>query len=69
MIGRGGDMIKKIQADTGCRVQFHQERDDGPGDKRYTSRFVCDERGENTIVTIPPTWGLESNSSYCPMTI
>ncbi|XP_047035079.1 far upstream element-binding protein 1 isoform X2 [Helicoverpa zea] len=34
VIGRGGDMIKKIQAETGCRVQFHQERDDGPGDKR-----------------------------------
>ncbi|GBP72540.1 Far upstream element-binding protein 1 [Eumeta japonica] len=34
VIGRGGDMIKKIQAETGCRVQFHQERDEGPGDKR-----------------------------------
>lgn len=34
VIGRGGDMIKKIQADTGARVQFHQERDEGPGDKR-----------------------------------
>ncbi|CAH2057155.1 unnamed protein product, partial [Iphiclides podalirius] len=34
VIGRNGDMIKKIQAETGCRVQFHQERDDGPGDKR-----------------------------------
>ncbi|XP_026728273.1 far upstream element-binding protein 3 isoform X2 [Trichoplusia ni] len=34
VIGRGGDMIKKIQAETGCRVQFHQERDDGPNDKR-----------------------------------
>ncbi|KAM3961404.1 LOW QUALITY PROTEIN: P-element somatic inhibitor [Aphomia sociella] len=34
VIGRGGDMIKRIQAETGCRVQFHQERDDGPGDKR-----------------------------------
>lgn len=34
VIGRGGDMIKKIQAETGARVQFHQERDDGPGDKR-----------------------------------
>ncbi|XP_050673096.1 far upstream element-binding protein 2 isoform X3 [Leptidea sinapis] len=34
VIGRGGDMIKKIQSDSGCRVQFHQERDEGPGDKR-----------------------------------
>ncbi|XP_045505647.1 far upstream element-binding protein 2 isoform X2 [Colias croceus] len=34
VIGRGGDMIKKIQNDSGCRVQFHQEREEGPGDKR-----------------------------------
>ncbi|CAK1543559.1 unnamed protein product [Leptosia nina] len=34
VIGRNGDMIKKIQNDSGCRVQFHQEREEGPGDKR-----------------------------------
>ncbi|XP_045512518.1 far upstream element-binding protein 1 isoform X2 [Pieris brassicae] len=34
VIGRNGDMIKKIQSDSGCRVQFHQEREEGPGDKR-----------------------------------
>lgn len=30
----GGDMIKKIQAETGARVQFQQGRDEGPGDRR-----------------------------------
>ncbi|KAF7281532.1 P-element somatic inhibitor isoform X2 [Rhynchophorus ferrugineus] len=34
VIGKGGDMIKMIQADTGCRVQFQQARDEGPGDRR-----------------------------------
>lgn len=34
VIGKGGDMIKKIQAETGARVQFQQVRDDGPGDRR-----------------------------------
>lgn len=34
VIGKGGDMIKKIQAETGARVQFHQGRDEGPGDRR-----------------------------------
>ncbi|XP_030761086.1 far upstream element-binding protein 3 [Sitophilus oryzae] len=34
VIGKGGDMIKKIQAETGCRVQFQQARDEGPGDRR-----------------------------------
>lgn len=27
-------MIKKIQAETGARVQFQQGHDEGPGDKR-----------------------------------
>lgn len=27
-------MIKKIQAETGARVQFQQNRDEGPGDRR-----------------------------------
>lgn len=27
-------MIKKIQSETGCRVQFQQARDEGPGDRR-----------------------------------
>ncbi|KAJ8942702.1 hypothetical protein NQ318_023434, partial [Aromia moschata] len=34
VIGKGGDMIKKIQAETGARVQFQQARDEGPGDRR-----------------------------------
>ncbi|XP_059475011.1 far upstream element-binding protein 3 isoform X3 [Neocloeon triangulifer] len=34
VIGKGGDMIKKIQSETGARVQFHQGREDGPGDRR-----------------------------------
>ncbi|GAB6024997.1 Far upstream element-binding protein 1 [Chamberlinius hualienensis] len=31
VIGKGGEMIKKIQQDTGARVQFQQ--DDGPGER------------------------------------
>lgn len=27
-------MIKKIQAETGAKVQFQQARDEGPGDRR-----------------------------------
>lgn len=34
VIGKGGEMIKKIQADTGCRLQFLQTKNDGPGDRR-----------------------------------
>ncbi|XP_066142833.1 far upstream element-binding protein 3 isoform X2 [Euwallacea fornicatus] len=34
VIGKGGEMIKKIQNETGCRVQFQQARDEGPGDRR-----------------------------------
>ena len=34
VIGKGGDMIKKIQSDTGARVQFQQGREDGPGDRK-----------------------------------
>ncbi|XP_072390395.1 far upstream element-binding protein 1 isoform X1 [Diabrotica undecimpunctata] len=34
VIGKGGDMIKKIQAETGAKVQFQQARDEGPGDRR-----------------------------------
>lgn len=44
VIGRGGDMIKKIQAETGARVQFHQERDDGPGDKRFVFTHISSLR-------------------------
>lgn len=33
VIGKGGDMIKKIQAETGCRLQFLQSKNDGPGDR------------------------------------
>lgn len=34
VIGKGGDMIKKIQSETGARVQFQQGREDGPGDRK-----------------------------------
>ena len=34
VIGKGGDMIKKIQNETGARVQFQQGRDDGPGERK-----------------------------------
>lgn len=34
VIGKGGDMIKKIQGETGCKLQFIQGRGDGPGDRR-----------------------------------
>jgi far upstream element-binding protein len=34
VIGKGGEMIKKIQAETGCRLQFLQTKNDGPGDRR-----------------------------------
>ncbi|EFN87498.1 Far upstream element-binding protein 1 [Harpegnathos saltator] len=34
VIGKGGDMIKKIQAESGAKVQFQQGREDGPGDRK-----------------------------------
>ncbi|CAD6211829.1 GSCOCG00003853001-RA-CDS [Cotesia congregata] len=34
VIGKGGDMIKKIQSETGARVQFQQGREEGPGDRK-----------------------------------
>lgn len=34
VIGKGGDMIKKIQGETGCKLQFIQGKNDGPGDRR-----------------------------------
>lgn len=34
VIGKEGGMIKKIQADTGCKLQFLQTKSDGPGDRR-----------------------------------
>lgn len=34
VIGKGGEMIKKIQAETGCKLQFIQGKGDGPGDRR-----------------------------------
>lgn len=34
VIGKGGDMIKKIQNETGCKLQFIQGKGDGPGDRR-----------------------------------
>lgn len=33
VIGKGGDMIKRIQQDSGARVQFIQGKEDIPGDK------------------------------------
>lgn len=34
VIGKGGDMIKKIQGETGCKLQFIQGKGDAPGDRR-----------------------------------
>lgn len=34
VIGKGGEMIKKIQNETGCKLQFIQGKGDGPGDRR-----------------------------------
>uniref|UniRef100_A0A8D8WX15 Far upstream element-binding protein 1 n=1 Tax=Cacopsylla melanoneura TaxID=428564 RepID=A0A8D8WX15_9HEMI len=34
VIGKGGDMIKKLQNETGARVQFVQMREDDPSDRR-----------------------------------
>lgn len=34
VIGKGGEMIKKIQSSTGAKLQFEQGRDDGPGDRK-----------------------------------
>lgn len=34
VIGKGGDMIKKIQGETGCKLQFIQGKNDEPGDRR-----------------------------------
>lgn len=34
VIGKGGDMIRKIQTETGCKLQFIQGKGDAPGDRR-----------------------------------
>lgn len=34
VIGKGGDMIRKIQAETGCKLQFLQTKNEGPSDRR-----------------------------------
>lgn len=34
VIGKSGDMIKRIQGETGCKLQFIQGRNDAPGDRR-----------------------------------
>lgn len=34
VIGKGGDMIRKIQAETGCRLQFLQTKNEGPSDRQ-----------------------------------
>lgn len=34
VIGKGGEMIKKIQQETGAKVQFQQNREEGPGERR-----------------------------------
>lgn len=34
VIGKGGDMIRKIQAETGCRLQFLQSNSEGPSDRQ-----------------------------------
>lgn len=44
VIGKGGDMIRKIQAESGAKVQFQQGREDGPGDRK------CLLSGKHTAV-------------------
>lgn len=34
VIGKGGEMIKKIQSESGCKLQFVQGNNDAPGDRR-----------------------------------
>ncbi|GBP14731.1 Far upstream element-binding protein 3 [Eumeta japonica] len=34
VIGKGGDMIRKIQQECGCKLQFLQGKNDEPGDRR-----------------------------------
>lgn len=34
VIGKGGDMIRKIQQECGCKLQFIQGKHDEPGDRR-----------------------------------
>lgn len=34
VIGKGGEMIKKIQTESGCKLQFVQGKNDAPGDRR-----------------------------------
>ncbi|XP_037946377.1 far upstream element-binding protein 3-like isoform X3 [Teleopsis dalmanni] len=34
VIGKGGDMIRKIQTECGCKLQFIQGKNDEPGDRR-----------------------------------
>lgn len=41
VIGKGGDMIKKIQAETGARVQFHQLHMEAVGDRRSVPFYVA----------------------------
>lgn len=43
VIGKGGDMIKKIQNETGCRLQFLQTKGDGPGDRRCIVQGTKDQ--------------------------
>lgn len=51
VIGKGGDMIKKIQGETGCKLQFIQGKGDAPGDRRCiisgTKQQVAD--GKRTV--------------------
>lgn len=51
VIGKGGEMIKKIQSDTGCKLQFIQSKGDGLGDRRciITGTKQQVEDGKRTI--------------------
>lgn len=54
VIGKGGDMIKKIQGETGCKLQFIQGKNDQPGDRRC---IICGtkqqvEDAKQTIVEL-----------------
>jgi len=51
IIGKGGDMIRKIQEETGSRVQFKPETDEG-GSERPCTIVGSDEGNEQAAQMI-----------------
>lgn len=66
VIGKGGDMIKKIQGETGCKLQFVQGKNDAPGDRRCiitgTKQQVDDAKHtiEDLIDSVMVRWKMQS---------